>query len=109
MNGTVSLISATLLLAWNPIAPGNVAPPPKKPERVVAEVKIERGAIKGEGRNVQAKIIIPKGLVHGGAAGAVPVVPAPGGAPAPRAVPAPNARDQAGLPFGTIIAGVCMS
>jgi hypothetical protein len=109
------LVSAVLVLAWNPLVPANVAPPPKKPERVVAPVTIQRGAIRGEGRSVQAKIIIPMALVHRGGAGAPPPAPAPAGAAPtrgaapPAAQPAPAAREQAALPLGTVIAGIAMS
>lgn len=104
MNASVLLTSAALLIAWNPIALPNVAPPPKKNQRVVAPVKIERGEIGGEGRSVQARIIIPRSLVHGGdAAGA------PAAAPRAGSAPPPPARDQASIPAGTIIAGLAMS
>jgi hypothetical protein len=105
MNGLAHLTTAAVILAFNPIALPNAAPPPPKPEsRVVAPLTIKRGEIRGEGRAVQAKITIPKKLVHAGGA------PAGGAAPAaaPRA-PAPNAREQAGIPYGTVIAGLAMS
>lgn len=110
MNALVHCTTAAVILAWNPIALPNVAPPPKAPEtRVVAPLTIKRGEIRGEGRAVQAKITIPKKLVHaGGPAGAGA---APAAAPAPR-IPEPrfpNAREQAGVPYGTVIAGLAMS
>ena len=102
MNGLVHIAAAAAILGWNPIAPANVAPPRKPAEtRVVVPVTIKRGEIRGEGRGVQAKITIPKKLVHAGGA--------PGAAPAPRAAPVPNAREQAGIPYGTVIAGLAMS
>jgi hypothetical protein len=104
MNGIGYVASAALLLVWNPIARANAPAPPPKPEtRVVAPLTIKRGEIRGEGRAVQAKITIPKKLVHAGppAAGAAPPVPAPAAAP--------RAREQAGIPYGTIIAGLAMS
>jgi hypothetical protein len=105
MNGLAYVTSAALILGWNPIAPANVAPPPKKADRVVAPLTIQRGAIRGEGRAVQAKIIIPKSLVHAGRPGAA--APAPGAAAPPP--PAPAREEAAILPFGSVIAGLALS
>jgi hypothetical protein len=107
MNVLVPCAAAAAILAWNPIAP----PPKVKETRVVAPLTIKRGEIRGEGRAVQAKITIPKKLVHAG--GPPPAGAAPAAAPAPRAPApapnAPNAREQAGIPYGTVIAGLAMS
>ena len=106
MNASVLITSAAVLLAWNPIALPNVAPPPKKNQRVVAPVRVERGEIAGEGRSVQARIIIPRSLVHGGDAAGAPPAAAPTRS---GSAPPPSARDQANIPVGTIIAGLAMS
>ena len=113
MNRT-ALIAAALVMVGNSFVWADVpAPPPKREERVVAPVSIVRGAIRGEGRSVQAKIRIPKHLVHGGGFGAPAAepVPPPGRVP-PRGIepPAPRAEDRSSLPpFGTIVAGLAMS
>jgi hypothetical protein len=106
MNGLAFLAAGSLILAWNPMVPADIPAPPKKDEsRIVAAVTIKHGAIKGEGRGVQAKIIIPKSLVHaGGKAGGAPP------AAAPRTGNAPAADRQSNLPpLGTVIAGLAIS
>jgi hypothetical protein len=97
MNGLAYLASATLLLAWNPIAPPQI-PAPEKANRITAPIVIKHGAIKGEGPGIQAKLIIPKGLVHGAAP------PRAGSAPAPAVE-----RQSSLQSLRTVIAGIAMS
>jgi hypothetical protein len=77
-------------------ARADIRVPPEKPEpvRITSNVTIKRGAIRGAGRDVAAKIIIPASLVH-------PAEP----------VPPPAANKQGALPgtMGTLIAGIALS
>ena len=109
------LLTSVMAFANAPAPPD--APPREEPTRLVAPVVIKRGALRGEDRNVQAKIQIPASLVHGlGAEAAEPVRPPAGSAPAravpmkaaPGAAPAPEDRSSV-PPMGTIIAGIALS
>jgi hypothetical protein len=110
MNALAYVTAATLILAWNPIAPANVGPvrsekPEVKNDRVTALVVIKTEVLKGEDRTVKAKIIIPKKFVQAGREGA----DRPAAAPAAGGAAAPRANEQGSLPMGTIIAGLALS
>lgn len=108
----------TLIAVGNVSAWGDIAPPPRKQTtqdakstRVVAEVSIKHGAIRGEARNVQAKITIPSYLVAGDVPRGLPKSSPKEGAPAPEA-PKTGAipEKQSSLPsLGTTIAGLALS
>lgn len=124
MNARLYLITG--LAAWSLCATalGDIPNPNRRQQnrditdnRVVAPVVIKHGPIRGEGRSVQAKIVIPRAYLPGDAGGAVgapaPTAPAPAApaAPAPRIKlipPKPEARSTT-PPFGTVIAGIAMS
>jgi hypothetical protein len=100
MNSLVLVTTASVLLGWNPAPPPNLERPDVAP-RLSVPVTIKTEAIKGEGKNIKAKIIIPRQFVHapGGAGGAAP----------PTTGAAPRSGDRGSLPMGTIIAGLALS
>ena len=106
----VALIPLSVVAMGTALA--NAPAPPPRPEvtRLVAPVVIKRGALRGEDRDVLAKIQIPAALVHGGRAGAAPGgAPGPtGNTPASRSAPAPDKQSNAPA-LGTIIAGIALS
>src|SRR5205085_4832067 len=114
--------AALLVLALSTAAIADIPNPnrrqqnqnPVNENRAVAPVVVKHGPIRGEGRSVQAKIIIPRALLPGDAGQAVgapaPTAPAPA-APAPRFELIPP-KPQTGSntpPLGTAIAGIAMS
>src|SRR5215471_5808308 len=110
------VLTLVLVLGWSVAALADVAVPKKQNTRIVVPVTIKHGAIRGEDRTVQAKVIIPQYLVQNGGGSFrspadAPAAPAPGAAPAPaeKAVPAPKEKAQASPPLGTVIAGVALS
>ena len=116
-----TLLALSLVAAWCSAAVADIPPPPKKKnERVVANVSIKYGAIKGEARNVHAKVVIPTYLVAGaveraeeggGATAPAPTAPAPAAAPPPPRIQLiPPRQSRSSLPaFGTTVAGIAMS
>jgi len=113
MNSSSYLITAIFLLAWNAPAPppasADIPAPIKKQEsRIVAPVVIRHGAIRGEGRSIQAKIIVPRSLLAGGDADARPKLPANGAIIPP--LPSRNEEARSDTPpYGTVVAGLAMS
>src|SRR5678816_88757 len=98
-----AVLSLALVLAWSAVTAADVAPPPKKQNtRVVVPVTIKHGAIRGEDRTVQAKIIIPQFWVQNGGslfrspaespATPAPAAPAPGAAPSGAEKASPNPK-----------------
>ncbi|HEX5102579.1 MAG TPA: hypothetical protein VFV87_02130 [Pirellulaceae bacterium] len=85
-------ILASLCLIGGAQADIRVPPEKREPVRITSKVSIKHGVIRGAGRDVAAKIIIPASLVH-------PAEP----------VPPPN--KQGALPgnLGTMIAGIALS
>ena len=102
MNASSYLITLVFLLAWNAPAPADIPAPARKQEnRIVAPVVIRHGPIRGEGRSIQAKIIVPRSLLSGGDADARPIIP-----------PLPGRDEEARSntpPYGTVVAGLAMS
>ncbi len=111
MNGTCCALAALFLLACSAPAPADIPVPVRRQEsRVVAPVVIRHGAIRGEGRSVQAKIVVPRSLLAGGdggdhirpkRSGTGTFIPPP---------PSPNEEARSHLPpYGTVVAGLAMS
>jgi hypothetical protein len=112
MHAMVTVTAAAMILAWNPIAPANTpAPPaPAKAARATAPVVIKTEVLKGEEKNVKAKIVIPKKFVHAGAG--VRIIPgeaAPGAAPLRGDVAPTGSEGLSSLPMGSVIAGLALS
>ena len=115
MNRVALAVATIISLSWGAIASADVAPAPRRSaSRVSAPVTIRHGAIRGEDRAVQAKIVIPRymlpadGEAFRGLKGAEPKAPAPGAAPAP--TPAPKTESRSGSPpLGTAVAGIALS
>jgi hypothetical protein len=95
-----AVLAAIVAFSFLTAARADIRVPPEKrePVRIQSKVTIKHGAIKGAGRNVVAKLILPASLVH----------PVGAGAPAPEPVPPPK---QGALPqnMGTLIAGIALS
>lgn len=104
----VCLMVTALVLAWNAPAPPLVrerSAPAVQEYRALVPLDLQPGALRGEGQNVQAKIIIPRSLLPAGNGAAA-------GAPKLPALPAPAASRETRShtpPMGTIIAGIAMS
>jgi len=109
MNASSYLITLVFLLAWNAPAPADIPAPARKQEnRIVAPVVIRHGAIRGEGRSIQAKIIVPRSLLAGGDADARPKLPANGTIIPP--LPGRNEEARSNTPpYGTVVSGLAMS
>jgi hypothetical protein len=109
------LLMWLLSLVFVSSAVGDIPPPHVRPKnetvRVVAPVTVRHGALRGEARDVQAKIVIPKHLVEGERVRAAPAAPASAAPEAPATAPrATSPRKEArSAPLGTVIAGLALS
>ncbi len=107
MNTLALVTTVSLILGWNPIAPPELRreKPVAKEASITAPVVIKTQVLEGVDKDVRAKIIIPRKLVHaGGAEVARPAAASPAGNAAPRS------EDRGSLtPLGTVIAGLALS